>query len=337
MAGESTIPQATAFDLRSERANEMFLKPIFLSDNILNNLWMRVMTNVKQDATMFFAGGLSQIIKKNTSCKWAPKGKMEITQRPIVTMKHEVQLSLCTDEFWNTCLEWATGNEEDIFTLDDEETGRVIRDAWIARVQQGIVNDMFDLGFFADTDSVLEFYQQNNGWFKAIDADIAAGNTPAAVPTGSGSPLAPGDSVDIFDAMIAQQTAVFKKMPGNTKVLMVSDSIYQNYKQFLGSQPLESSFMILQEGLQERIPLYCGIPVVCCPQFDEFDNVTSGGTDVHRALLTFGQNLTVATDVRDSSTRFSLEFFRRTKEWDIESYFRLGFNVAHPELVVLGL
>ena len=336
MAGRTEISAGTTFNLNPQAANEFFLSPIFVSENILNNPWIRVKRDVKQTATLFYAGPLEEIIKANVACGFDPQGSMSITQRTITVSRHEIELEMCTDEFWDTCLEYALGQEMDLFNLDAEPAGRVIRDAIITRTQQGFLNDMFSLAFFADDASAYPFLAQANGWFKQIDADIAAGLTPTA-PNVSGIALTAGQSEDMFEALLTAQTDVMESLDNGEKAFLVSRSVWENYRQFLKSnQNVESSWNFMQNGSNTML-MYCGIPVVKCPQFDMWDNVKLGGTEIHRALLVSNKNLTVGTDIRGSETRFETGYDRREKTHDIMAAFKLGFQVAFPELVVTTL
>jgi hypothetical protein len=335
MAGMTSMPEITAFNLNPEQANEMFLRPLFVSNSILDSMDVRVMRNVKREAAMYLLGEMTDILQVNPGCGWTPKGKMPTSQRTVVTKKHKVNLELCTDEFWGTCFEWMTGNGLDIHKLDATELGNQVLNFWITRIQQGLLNDMFRIAFYSDDTSVLPFYAQNNGWFKQIEQDIADGLTPAAVATGSGAPLTPGDSEAIFQGMIDAQTDELEDVPVDQKVFMVSKSIWNDYRNFLKSNVnLESDRMRLIDGVQTYY--YEGIEIKRCPQFDRADNEL-GNADFHRAVLTWKGNLTVATDVNAGDTQFSIRFDEDTELHKIKTFLRLGFQVALPELVVYGV
>lgn len=335
MAGKTEMRGPVRFNLNPQEANEMFLSPLFVNQNLIGADWVKIMRNVKQEAVMYFGGAMSRIIQKNRGCGWDPKGEMPITQRTVTTGKHKINVQLCTDEFWDTCLEYLTGSEIDIYQLDTTELGRLVLNFWIERIQQGYWNDLFTLAFYADTASTNPFFAQGDGWLKDIKQDIADGLTPAIVPTGSGAPLAAGASVTIFEDMIAAQTDVFEDMTEDMKVFIVSKSIYNNYRDYLKANPAVSeSWLSLQNGIMEL--KFCGIKVEKCPDFDKIDAELAGAGDQHRALLTFKETLTVATDIRANDTEFNVRFDEDTKLHKIEAFFRLGFKVAHPELVVLA-
>lgn len=332
MSGQTSLGEAVRFDLNSEETNEMLLKPLFVSDSVLGSSKFKIMRNVKRSATMYFAGAMEGVVQANKGCGWNPQGAMPLTQRDIEVAKHCVQLELCTDEFWDTCFEYLTGQGIDIYQLDDTDAGRKVLEFLLLRVGQAVTNDVFKLSFFGDTASALPFYAQADGWNKQIEADIAAGLTPPTVVTGSGAPLAAGASVTIFEDMMNAQTDELDDLEANQKSFMVSKSIWNNYRDYLKNAPnIEGAWIALQDGMFEL--RFCGIPVIKCPQFDKVETAL-GNPDTHRAYLVYTQTLTVATDVNGAESSFVVRFDEKTKFHEIESYFRLGFSVAHPELVV---
>jgi len=335
MAGFTDIREPVSFDLESEKANELFLAPAFVSDNIIGGAFYKIMRNVKRTAVMYFAGALSNIVQKNTGCGWTPSGSMAITQREIEVCKEKIQLELCTDEFFDTCFEDMLGNEEGIYQLNETPTGQAILNYWIERVRQGFKNDVWKLSWFGNTDSVLPFFAQCNGWIKQIEADITAGLTPPAVDALSGAPLAAGASVTILEEVIDAQTDILDDVPASDKVLFVSKSIWNNYKKYLQSNPnCCDSWSTLQDGILEL--RYDGILLIKCSQFDACD-ATLGNPDTHRVILAHNRTLTMATDITGEETSFSIRFDVDSKLHKIEAYFKQGFNVAHPELIVYAV
>jgi hypothetical protein len=309
------------------------MKPIFLSENLLDSPYIRVKSNVIQEAKLSYLGQLARIVQPNNGCGFTPKGKMPITERTITVKRHKANLEQCTDEFFDNCWEYITGQGLDIEKLDATALGAQILNFLIMRTQQGIVNDIFLLGWYADQASVDPFFAQNNGWFRQIGLDIAAGDTPAAVATGSGAPLAAGASETIFNAMIAAETSQMYKLAASEKVMLVSKSIWENYRIFLASNPnLESARTQLVDGVQTLY--FNGVMLVNCPQWDDVDADDLGLVDNHRAVLTYRRNLTVGTDITALDNEFVTWFDMQDEVQKIKAKMRLGFQVAHPELLV---
>lgn len=335
MAGKADIRDSVNFNLESERANELFLAPAFVSDNILGGQYYKIMRGVKTKAIMYFAGALSEIIQKNNGCGWTPKGAMDITQREIEVCRSKIQLELCTDEFFDTCLEEMLGTEEGIQQLNETPGGEAILNFWIERIQQGFWNDLWKLSWFGDTDSVLSFYAQCDGWIKQIEADVAAGLTPPTVDALSGVPLPAGASVTILEEVMESQTDILDDVAVNEKVLFVSKSVYNNYKNFLKDNPnCCDAWQALQDGIMELF--YCGVKLVKCSQFDRCD-AALGNPDTHRVILAHIRTLTIATDVAGEDASFSIRFDEDSELHKIKAFFKQGFSVAHPELIVYAV
>lgn len=334
MAGMSVVDAPINFNLDPQLANELFVKPIFVSENILNSPYFRMMRNVKQTATMSYIGAMENIIQPNDSCGFDPKGNLDISERDISVKRHKVNLQFCTDEFFDNCWEYLTGNGIDIEKLDATEKGRQVLNFIILQTQRGVINDLFRLAWFGDTASVDQFLSQADGWFKDIDADVLAGDTPT-ISTGSGSPLAAGASETIFFDATDAQLDVLDDLPESEKVFMVSKSIYNNYDAFLKTNVyLESDRMRLIDGVREL--MFDGIKIVKCPQWDRED-ARIGNVDQHRLVLTATRNLTIATDVTSLESNFQTWFDMQDEVQKIKAKFRAGFRVAHPELVVYGV
>lgn len=334
MSGQSFVDTPINWNLDPQMANELFVKPIFVSDNILTSPFFRMMRNVKQKATMSYLGALSGIIQPNNSCGWDPKGGLDITEREIEATRHKVNVEFCTDEFFNNCWEYLTGQGLDIEKLDATQKGVEIRNFIILQVQRGIVNDLFRLAWYADDASVDQFLSQANGWFKDIEADVAAGDTPS-IGTGSGAPLAPGDSETILQAAVDAQLDVLDNLPESEKVILVSKSIWNNYRDFIKSNPnIEQDRVTFMDGIREL--RFCGILVQKCAAWD-LEDARLGNVDQHRLVLTAVANLTIATDITALDNAFMTWFDMQDELLKIKAKLRAGFRVAHPELVVYGV
>jgi hypothetical protein len=334
MSGRTEITAPVGFNLNPQEANQLFLSPMFVSDNIITDPFFRLMRRVKRDATMSFMGSMARIVQKNTGCGWNPDGTTSITERDITTMKHKINTEQCTDEFFDTCWEYITGLEIDIELMTTTEQGRAVQDFTMKVIRDAAINDTFLLAWFSDVDSVDAFLAQNNGWFKDIEADVASGATPS-IATGSGAPLAAGASVTIMQLAIDAQLDVFDNVAEGDKKFIVSKSIWKNYQAFLKSNPnLESDQERLINGTQ--MLRYNGIDLVKCPQWDTEDAL-QGLVDNHRLVLTIAKNLVIATDITSSETRFDSWFDRQDELAKTKAKFRLGFRVAHPEMLVYGV
>lgn len=330
-AGEVREVQMFDFNLKGSNANKLFLAPIFLASNILTGMFA-VMRNVKDEALMWYMGRIRKIIQANDDCKFTPKGGVNLKLRKMEVRRMKVNMSQCNDEFFNTCLERTLGNELEIFNPDSSDHIKKLKKAMLTVIQEAIVDDLFTLAFFGDRSNLDPFFGLTDGIFKKLDEAITAGEI-TEIATGSGAALPAGASVTIFKAMHKNSHIALRRLPKSKKTIYVSESIEDNYREYLESLGTELSHTMIVDGV-ERLR-WNGYPIVPVPEWDNILAEDLAQTDQHRAILTANKNLVIGTDITGSAAKVRIyQDPVHKKEWYYDAAFKLGTNFAHAEYVV---
>lgn len=332
--GDVELPKDFEWNLDPQRANRLFLKPIFTTSNPLTSIFS-VMRRVKVEAIMYYLGHPSKIIQRNDDCEFTPKGSMGMTQRKINVYRLKVEMQQCNDEFFDTCLEYALGDELDIFDPENPAHMKALKNAMLMHVQMAKINDLFKLAFFGDRTLVDDFYNTTDGVYKFIDEAVANGDI-IEVGAGSGAALNAGDSITIFESLHAQSKIQLRKLGNNLKNYMVTESIYENYRKYLQALGTELANTYIINGVPKGL-LYNGIPVIEIPEWDEVLTGDFGLTNPHRAIYSATGNLKVATDISGTESKFRV--YRdpvHMKKWFYASAFTFGANYTHSELMTVA-
>ena len=318
-----------SINFEGERADTVFFDPLFLGMEAQG--MFRVMTNVVNKKDIGFIGYLNKILQKDTGCGFNPKGNLKIYDRTIETDRVKVDMSQCSDELNNTIWEESKRKGVDANNL----MGTVFSQVALTRITQGISLDIQRLFWFGNKASNDVSYNMLDGLWTVHIPELTQGATPPTpyIQSGSGAPLAPGDSKDIFSKMYKAQSLALKGIPKAAKRFMVSRSVYENYEDYLetigGGDAGRSALINGVESLAYR-----GIPLVEMPYWDEYSETDLNQPDKHLVLLTTPANLVVATDTMSSMNNVKVRFEEFTETTDYKVKFKLGSNYVHPSLMV---
>ena len=167
----------------------------------------------------------------------------------------------------------------------------------------------------------------------AFTISATTANTPPAA-------LGSGESETIFLNLYQNCNKVLKQVPKNMKVLLVSDTVYENYETYLESLGTERSQILLENG--QPVLHYRGIPVISLgwdvsldADFPHADAELPWGP--HRVIYTQFDNLVLGIDSKAQ--------FNETKMWynpdEEENRFRqklvMGTQYVHESLTAIAL
>lgn len=335
MFGESVMPAEFDWNLNPQAANRLFLKPIFASSNPLTDIFS-VMRRVKTEAVMYYLGHPSKIIQRNDDCKFTPKGQMSMSQRKINVYRCKINMQQCNDEFFDTCLEYALGDELDIFDPESSEHLRALKNAMLTHIQIATINDMFKLGFFADRSLTDDFYNVTDGVYKFIDEAVVAGDI-TEVNAGSGSAYSAGDANTLLQAVHRQSNKILRNLPKNQKSYLVDEETFDNLIDYYKALGTEEANRLIVNGVPTGSYLYDGIPVIKIAEFGYVLEEDFGLTNPHRVIYQANGALKLATDIAGSATKFRVYLDQpHQKTWFYDAAFKLGANYVHNELITVA-
>lgn len=339
--GETTLDLGKGWDLTRPELNELILKPVFVSENVLTSSF-RVMKNVKTTAKMYFLGAPSKFIQNNDNCDFTPKGGLELVPDSISVCRKKIEMKQCKDEVFDTCFEAAlTGSGDAIFDPEATPEDAALQAAMAAQIAKGIVNDLFLIASFAKPGETISdgFYDNcYPGLFEDIRVKVASGRL-TQINAGSGAALPPGAALVIFNGLWSARTLAFKgfeKFPAMHEI-HVTDDIKENYREYLESMGTLEQYTLLTDGIATL--LWRGMPIIGHPEWDaELRSVDGFNlTEPHRAILTLSGNMTVATDLAGTDVNLRIYTDVHMKNIFTQGAMRFGgAKISFPELAVYG-
>ena len=172
----------------------------------------------------------------------------------------------------------------------------------------------------------------------AVSGDLT-GTNAATTANVDADELASGESEDMLLAIYKGADVVLRNLPDNEKIFLVSDSVYQNYQEYLETMGTEKSHTVLVEGV--TMLSYRGIALSNL-QWDEhletdFPHNTSENPGYpHRIIYTHIYNLVLGID--------SMNQYNGMREWfnedEEENRFRMklvmGVQYVHNKLTAIA-
>ena len=318
-----------SINFKGDRADTVFYEPLFTGLEAQG--LFRVMTNVNRKKNIGFIGHMDKLLQKDTGCGFNPKGDLSIYQRTIETDRVKVDMTMCADVLQDTI--WEESRQKGVNR--NNLMGTVIGGIILNRVKSGVSLDIQRLIWFGNKASNDVNYNMLDGFWSVHIPELTMGPKPLTpyINSNSGAALAPGASKDILEKMVKAQSLALKGMPKSQKRLMVTQSIYENYEDYLetlgGGDAGRSALINGVETLAYR-----GIPLVEMPYWDQYSENDLGKPDSHLALLTIPSNLVLATDLMSSFNTVKVRFEEFTETTDYKLKASLGSNYVHPSFMV---
>ncbi len=313
--------------ISSSKATTIFFEPVWKDMITQGNF--RVMANVTSKKKIGYVQQLENIIQKATGCGFTPKGQVGVYTREIEVDQFKVNISQCFDVFKDTIFEEQLKKGNMQYDTDGTIMGNIL----ITKVRDAMDLDYTRLFWWGDKASSDANNNLTDGiWSVHIPALVAANQTPY-VNANSGSPLAPGDAIDLLKEVYENQALVLKGLPKSMKRFYVSDSVYEAY---------ESDLEALGGGDAGRTQLingvemlsYRGIALVNNAKWDEYTTNVLGTPNTHQVLLSAPDNLIFATDLLSSLNSIEIFFDKLEEQVYMKVNGKFGTNYVHPKLMV---
>lgn len=302
----------------TEHVAEVFLKPVFTAENIVDTY--AVDPTVNRSKTITLANELNRIIQKKESCGFNAIGTFALGEKTIKTEPCAINLEQCAAEFNDTVFKQNLKRGSDLYDLSNT----VLEKTMVDRINTAITNDIFELCWFGDTSHATPFFKTFDGWFLLLEM---GGCTK--IDVGTTSELAPDAAIDVLRKMY-KGSAPLRAVKPNGKVFLVTDTVYTNLMETYENMDTDSGMLKLVEGG----PLtFRGIPVE--PQLTWDTSIASQSLpEPHRVVYTKKENLIIGTDVRTPGSDAKLFLDELEEKFYFKANFDLGVQYLFDEYVV---
>jgi len=167
--------QTPAFKRQS--LTEFFLKPMFLGEDIRNQVTVR--TGVKGTELLNHISAPSMITRKKTNPGFTPRGAFQLTTQEVTVSPMAIEFEQNAREFWDTIIQQllASGyKEDDIEKMPESDFWNKIVLPMIARAgKQDLIRQMW-FGDTSMTGSGADDWNGYNGFFKSIHDVVSSNN-----------------------------------------------------------------------------------------------------------------------------------------------------------------
>ena len=320
-------------DLRGESAFLELMQPIlFDEDSRFGADWLK-MTGVNSKEQISYLDRPNSVLQSAAGCSMDPTPILAQSNRFVNPVPVGIYTTFCKNQIRNTALQAALSNKMRPSDITGTQYEQVILDF----CRDGIHKDLEAIGFFgnkASTDPVLSLVDGIWGRVMQLNMD----NLTEYVDTGSGAPLATGDTLDILEDMWKKQADVLYGLPAEQKIIYVTRNFHDQYVADLQARSINSSaFVGLVAETEAFAYKYRGIEIKVMPSWDSTIAEEFGVRYANYVLLTARRNFVLATDGGEN-TMDSLEvwFSRDDNQWKVRTEFMLDINYARHEMMVAG-
>lgn len=338
-------------ELTGKEAGQLLLDPLFVPESPLSTF--SVMRNVKTNTKIWTLRSPGKILQANTGCGWNASGTLNLDPENMWVGRVKANIEQCTDEFFGTIWEEATGSEIDVENLDSTEAGRQLLNAMVAMIGYAVQDNMYRLAWMNDYDNegsatTPAFYENTlhevsddttnvRGILQLLDYYNSVGKTTKLSTTYSGSSLTATEAAEMLQALYVQSGIELKNVPNNRKVFKVTRSVYDAYQEHLEDTGTEQADTRLINGVE--FLTYRGIPIESHDILDQDLALASGSggfaiTDPHVGILTTMGNFALGTDISGNDTTVEIWFDRQDEVWKYKAKFRMGVGIAAPKMAI---
>lgn len=166
----------------------------------------------------------------------------------------------------------------------------------------------------------------------------AAGSVAATTANTAPDALAAGESEDIFVGLWEGANKVLKQIPKKQKVLLVTDSILDNYITYLESLGTEAANKLLIDG--KEFYTYRGIPIIEMGWDEHLDADFPHATGElpaypHRVIYTALGNLVLGLDAANNYNKTEMWYNKDEEENRFRTKLIMGAQYVHNQLMAV--
>lgn len=316
-------------DYQGVEANEILFDPVFMDEDILSTY--RVMPNVVSKKKMQFARKLEKIVRKYTGCGFSPIGKMEVYEREIFVERMKADIELCVDEFQDTILEELLRRGDRFHDLQ----GTPVENILIQRMREALRLDIDRIVHFGNTSSTDPNYEALDGFWTVIYKKFVTDGLMAYVNTGSGTALSDGGGISLLKQVYDKAPLQLKGLPNSEKQFNVSSSVYNQYIEDIeNGGGGDFGLISMVNGMQSVT--FRGIPVIPRWRWDQIMTSDLNSANSHLIEFTTPANKVIATDLINAQDQLTIWHDEYKEKLYIKTRWKLGANIIHPSLAVVG-
>lgn len=315
-------------------------------------LFHDVETGIKAKQQIALLGKFEMVGKKDTGCSPAATGEeIAMAEKFWEPERIYVRLVQCWSDIKGTFFVWALKNGLEIADLTRTDFANFINE----RLDDALFESVLRHAWFGDTDAAdvdaspaglltsgtdADYWNAIDGLWKQIFAIVAADSNRRYTITensaGSYSlqdTLAADRAIKTFRALIEGADKRLKGAKG--KVIVCTDSLWDNWLTYKESQGMDSSFVRQAEGFETDV--YRGVPIIKFDFWDRmirtyFDNGTTYDRP-HRALLITVPNVKIGTEEVANLTEIDQWYEKKEKQTYFDALYSLDAKIIEDYMI----
>lgn len=298
-----------------------------------------------------FLDRMSKVTKKDLGCGLGQTTKyLPMHEKFWEPVPMKVWIQACWSDFVSSFFVWGMKKGIDRADLSETDLARYLMEV----IPEAMLEDLWRIVWFGDTAAALSTdspagvfgssvtvgdYNMVDGLWKYIFAGVAIGAgtwghiprytvTYNALSTEAAQlALASDYAVTVYKNLIKNADPRLRHAPN--KVILTTDTLFQNFLDTKESKVLESSFKRMDQEFWEEV--YRGCTIIPIESWDrhilaDMDNGTTLYLP-HRAVLTTIENIAVGFDAPADATKFEAFLDKTTELYNIKGAYRLDTNI----------
>lgn len=300
-------------DIDTHNVTRFLLEPALNYDNILQSgplTPFRIESNVKDKLKMLHLKKPKFNLQPKTDCDtWKPSIRYDLKPNEIGVCDFELMGEQCADEFDSGTLRNLQG--DDVFDPTGSPELSAMDRAMLLQLRQGISDDLYRIGWFADADfgtgsypwgtidlqgmgydpKVIEFMQAMmrncDGWWSELYGRAQSTDPNRKIikfdsndGTADGNATNPNNIADFLKDMLMGSPLVLRnwnkaRPRSEWPVFMLQPGLYNSYIEYLEAKGTEKAHMmevVGEDGSSVGVYTFRGYPVLEVADWDSFDN-----------------------------------------------------------------
>lgn len=333
-----------------EEAREGILDPAFERPELTEQF--TIVEDIVAKKQIAFLNRIDKVTKLDAGCGTGKQDKaLPMEEKFWDPVKMKIWAGMCADEIEGTFWIWLSNKGIDrdkvidvapfwaeyvMEVFEDAVSSDVQRVAWFADVD---ADDIAGGGVITNGVDIAD-YTQLDGFWKQIFAAGGIPVTPIAANAGvsyvAQDTLADDAAFLIFQGMFNAADSRLRQYKGNRPVLLVTESLFQNWINYKESRNLDMSFVRQDEFFNTDV--YRGTKIISMDNVwdkyirSDFDNGVTWDLP-HRALLVTPDTLMLGFDDSMSAGEFRSYFDEESETNNLKGLFRMDACLARDFLV----
>jgi hypothetical protein len=336
----AVMSESVILDLDTHNTHEFLVAPTIEYDNILQSGPLKpyfIKGGVKDKYKWSHLEKPKYNFQPNRGCEWEPRVAFNLYSNETAVCDFEIMSEQCYDDFNEGCLRNLQPSGNEVTSTTGTSTLSAIQRAMLSLVREGMVDDIYRIGWFSDPtfgtgsygttidlsgltaaeeENLIEMLQHCSGWWFQLEVRSQSTDPKFRVVrldtndgTAAGNYMNPANITKLFENAVNFSSAKLRmwkrSMPlAQRPIFLLQTGLFNAFMAYLEAKGQEPAYQLIVNGTPvDGVYSWRGYVVAEVPEWDLFDmetgvwNTSLGYSNKQRFIFTAQENLCIAHDI----------------------------------------